>query len=381
MAGIPDGVVEGDENRAESKSTLFAGNPLACEHWNNGRPDKVNPRIRQLIEKCQPIKTGTPACYLLPTEKSDIDGNSALRRWTFGERDKTVPTKTVLLIGETGAGKTTLINTIINFILGVEWEDRVWFQITVENNSCTSQVESHTTEITVYEVFMETSSSCLRIIDTPGYIRADQMDLDQKTAENLRFLFRCADGIHEIDAVGLVVKSTQNRLSQFHRRIFEPILSEFGEGIEKKTAVFITHSEGIPATNVLTSLCEAEVPCATEPDGNPLHFLFNNQQTERYEKDQEHAYYAAWNLGRDSMKEFWGFLEDSQLGFTDASESEMSVRERKRLEACVSNLKDTLTMEIMNQNKLQQTDEAFEKNKRKLNNNKNVLFEVDEPTK
>ncbi|XP_076118505.1 uncharacterized protein LOC143099294 isoform X2 [Alosa pseudoharengus] len=349
--------------------TTHTGKPLACGDSDNGRPDG-NHSIRELIEKCQPIKTGTPACYLLPTEKSNIEGNSALRRWTFGERDKTVPTKTVLLIGETGAGKTALINTIINFILGVEWEDGVWFQITKQNT---------TTDITVYEVFVETSSSCLRIIDSPGYGSADWTELDQKTAENLRFLFRCEDGIHEIDAVGLVVRSTQSYVTQFHHCIFEPILSEFGEGIEKKTAVFITHSEGIPATNVLTSLRKAKVPCAKDPAGKPLHFLFNNQQTERHEEDQERAYYAAWNLGRDSMKEFWGFLEDSQLGFTDASE--ICVKERKRLEARVSNLKDAVTMEIMNQNKLQQTNEALEKNKRKLDKNENFLFEVEEPYK
>ncbi|XP_062391936.1 uncharacterized protein LOC134079846, partial [Sardina pilchardus] len=348
--------------------TTHTGNLLAYGKSESAKPDWNHP-ISQLIKKCQPTRTGSPACYLLPTEKSDIDGNSALRRWTFGERDRTVPTKTVLLIGETGAGKTRLINTIINYILGVEWEDRVWFQITQENI---------TTDITVYEVYMETSSSCLRVIDTPGYGGADWTELDQKTAENLRFLFRCEDGIHDMDAVGLVVKSTQT-LTQFHHCIFEPILSEFGEDIEKRTTVFITHSEGMPATNVLTALREAEVPCAKDPGGKLLHFLFNNQQPECYEDDQARAYYAAWNLGRGSMKEFLAFLEDSQLGFTDASE--VSVRERKRLEACVSNLKDAVTMEIMNQSMLQQMNQALEKNKIKLDNNENFLFEVEEPYK
>ena len=179
---------------------------------------------------------------MLPTEKTVIDGNSAVRRWTFGKTDKTKSTKTILIVGETGTGKSTLINTMVNFMLGVGWEDIVWFQI-MEEDKKKSQAESQTSAITVYELFLETSSSCLRIIDTPGYGDTGGRESDQQIAEHLNVLFRSEDGIHEIDAVGLVVKASQNRLTDFQRYIFDAVLSLFAKDIERNIVMVFTHSD------------------------------------------------------------------------------------------------------------------------------------------
>ena len=225
---------------------------------------------------------------MLPTEKSEVDGNSAVRRWTFGKRDESKSTKTILIVGETGTGKSTLINTMVNFMLGVGWEDIVWFQI-MEEDKKKSQAESQTSAITVYE--LETSSSRLRIIDTPGYGDTGGRESDQQIAEHLNVLFRSEDGIHEIEAVGLVVKASQNRLTDFQRYIFDAVLSLFGKDIERNIVVFITHSDGLPAANVITSLNEAGVPCAKDTGGEPLHFMFNNRQTDIPEDDDEEDVY------------------------------------------------------------------------------------------
>lgn len=122
----------------------------------------------------------------------------------------------------------------------------------------------------------------MRIIDTPGYGSTDGIEDDQQTAENLHLLFRSEKGIHEISAVCLVVKSTQNRLTDFQFYIFNAILSLFGKDIEKNIVVLITHSDGLSAENVFTALNEAEVPCAVDDTGKPVHFMFNNRQSDGY---------------------------------------------------------------------------------------------------
>ena len=41
--------------------------------------------------------------------------------------------KVLMVVGATGAGKTTLINGMVNFILGVDWKDPFRYKLVVEN--------------------------------------------------------------------------------------------------------------------------------------------------------------------------------------------------------------------------------------------------------
>ncbi|XP_063058259.1 uncharacterized protein LOC134451788 [Engraulis encrasicolus] len=308
--------------------------------------------------------------------RTDIDGCEDVRRWTFGVRSSSRPVKNILVVGETGTGKTTFINTLVNYLLGVQWGDNIWFQITQEDKE-KSQAKSQTTAITVYEVFAESSS--LRIIDTPGYGSTDGIDFDQMVAENLHRLFRSEDGIHEISAVGLVVKSGQNRLTDFQRYIFDAVLSLFGKDIEKNIAVLITHSDGMPEDDVISALKEADVPCAKDVNGEPVHFQFNNRQSKDHKEKEKKKYQEAWERGYCSLERFMIFLEKADV--KELSMTEKVLRERKRLEACVNNIQDAIRMEELKQNQLQQTQRALEENIEKMGRNENFTYEVEEPFK
>lgn len=51
--------------------------------------------------------------------------------------------KTIMLVGETGSGKSTLVDSIINYILGVNFEDPFRFKMVVleeEEKKTTNQV-------------------------------------------------------------------------------------------------------------------------------------------------------------------------------------------------------------------------------------------------
>ncbi|XP_062391789.1 uncharacterized protein LOC134079727 [Sardina pilchardus] len=330
-----------------------------------------------LTGKQQLIEKGPPDCYLLPTEKGNIDEEGKVRRWTFGKRDASKAVKNILVVGETGTGKTTLINTIVNYILGVKRGDGVWFQITEEDKQ-KSQAKSQTTAITVYEVFVETSSLALRIIDTPGYGSTDGIEDDQKMPEKLHELFRSEDGIREINSVCLVVKTGCNRLTEFQLYIFDAILSLFGEDIKENIVVMITHSDGM-SNDVFTALDEARVPYAKYANGEPLHFIFNNRQSKGYKGEDEDMFQKAWDFSYNNMEKFLVFLSDVEV--KELNLTEEVLRERKRLEAIVSNLQDAIKMEELKQNELKQTQRALEENKEKCENNEDFTYEVDEPYK
>ena len=67
-----------------------------------------------------PLKQLIPAAIMRPI----LVSSSIIQRFSFGE-PSLIPkaSKTILLMGATGSGKTTMINAMINYVLGVEWED------------------------------------------------------------------------------------------------------------------------------------------------------------------------------------------------------------------------------------------------------------------
>ncbi|KAI4871367.1 hypothetical protein NFI96_001436 [Prochilodus magdalenae] len=157
--------------------------------------------------------------------KSHMLSPGKIRKWTFGQRYANTQNKTILMVGETGTGKTTLTNTMVNYFLGVKFEDKVWFEITEEEKRY--QSESQTSEVTVYEIISEERLSSLTIIDTPGYGDTRGIEKDKDIARNLHELF-----LHD----------------------------------------------GGPPTNDLESIKQAKVPCCYDED-EPVHFLFNNQRS------------------------------------------------------------------------------------------------------
>uniref|UniRef100_A0A8C1M7I5 Uncharacterized protein n=1 Tax=Cyprinus carpio TaxID=7962 RepID=A0A8C1M7I5_CYPCA len=78
------------------------------------------------------IHQGPPKRYRLYTQRNVLDDNGKVRKLTYGMKDTSKPNKIILLVGETGTGKTTLINSMVNYLLGVKFEDEIWYEITEE---------------------------------------------------------------------------------------------------------------------------------------------------------------------------------------------------------------------------------------------------------
>ncbi|KAK9971327.1 hypothetical protein ABG768_024701 [Culter alburnus] len=336
--------------------------------------DRNRPEETRSSHDAELLKPGPPAIYCLNTERKYINGiDRKVRQWTYGRRDRNKQNKVILMVGETGTGKTTIINTMINYLLGVKFEDQEFYQITDEEEH-KDQTQSQTSAVTVYEVFVEKNPISLTIIDTPGYGDAEGYEKDREISEYLSRLFSDEDGIHYIDAVCFVMKASQNRLSGKELYIFHSVLSLFGRDIENNIVFLLTHSDGIPPTDALNAIKKAEIPCRRDEDNEPVYFPFNNQQKTKRDKRFKRALKASWEMGEESMTDFLTLLEEKNRKSVQMTLDVL--KERRRLEACVSNLMGRINEKDLKLKELDQIQEALEQNRDKIERCEKFQFTV-----
>lgn len=320
------------------------------------------------------INKGPPVHYRLNTERKYIDGtDKKVRKWLYGRRDRNKQNKVILMVGETGTGKTTIINTFVNYLLGVKFKDQELYHITEETED-KDQSQSQTCEITVYEVFHEENPTSLTIIDTPGYGDTEGYEKDKEISKYLIRLFSDEDGIRYIDAVCFVMKASQNRLSGKEFYIFHSVLSLFGRDIEENIVFLLTYSDGLPPTDALNAIKTAEIPCRRDEDNEPVYFLFNNQQKEERKQKHMRTLKTYWEMGEESMNEFFTLLDEKNRKSVQMTLDVM--KERIQLEACVSNLVDQISEKELKTKELNQIQEAIRQNKDKVEKCENFQFTV-----
>ncbi|XP_053195580.1 uncharacterized protein LOC128379966 [Scomber japonicus] len=287
----------------------------------------------------------SPAVYQLRPKEEKF---GTLTRKTVGEKNLNKTNRTILLVGETGTGKSTLINALVNYTMGVKFEDNIWFEI-VEEKEKRSQSESQTSDMITYEIFGyedETLPYSLTIIDTPGFGDTRGIEHDVIVSQRLLDLFHSDDGVHELSAVGLVLKASENRVSDRLKYIFDSVTSLFGKDIEKNIIALITHSDGGTPENALKALKAANIKCAKNEENETVHFLFDNCQNEQ----------------RNEMKCFTDFLKESKP--QKLNETVEVLNTQISLTACI--------------HKIQQTEEDLKKYQEELKKNEKFTVEVEE---
>ncbi|XP_063322776.1 uncharacterized protein LOC134622714 [Pelmatolapia mariae] len=325
-----------------------------CESSTKTTVRTSNISLKDIISTSVLISSGPPAVYQLRPKKQKF---GTLTRMTVGEKNPGKTNKTILLVGETGAGKSTLINALLNYTMGVKWEDGVWFQIIEEEDR--SQTESQTSDVIVYEIFGfedKTLPYSLTIIDTPGYGNTRGIEHDDIISERLLDLFGSDDGVHEVHAAGLVMKASDNRLSDRLMYVFDSVMSLFGKIMEKNTVALITHSDGSRPENAFKALEDAKIKCAKNEKNQPVYFLFNNSQYEDRTEENKFSKHL-WELTQENMNQLTDFMGKSNP--QKLMKTGEVLNERIRLKACIQNLKERMEFIEMKQTEVAEIREAL----------------------
>ncbi|XP_030608457.1 uncharacterized protein LOC115796272 [Archocentrus centrarchus] len=347
-------------------------------------PKRISDAVKRK-SKLLKSHSGSLPVYLIPLEKDKEFTVTGCRSFRFG-KESSKPSRTIMVLGATGAGKSALINGMINYILGVKWEDDYRFKLVDEDQSA-SQAHSQTSEVTVYKIHHQedfTVPFSLTVVDTPGFGDTRGIERDRETVEQLRRLFSAQHGVSVIDAVCFVAQASLARLTATQKYLFDSVLSMFGKDVAENIRILVTFADG-QKPPVLEAINAAGVPCPKTKDGQPAHFKFNNSalfannkspEADSVSDDDEEGSFDQmfWEMGKKNMKRFFAALnviETKSLTLTKEV-----LRERNQLENSFENLQVQVKLGLAKMEEIKETSEKLKEREAEISRNENFEFEV-----
>ena len=187
--------------------------------------------------------------------------------------------KYIILVGATGCGKSTLIDGMVNYILGVQWKDPFRFKCVREDESSDrNQAHSQTSSVTAYTIHYQEEMAVpysITIIDTPGYgdTRGVQRDKEITTTIH-RFLTQKETRIDRIHAACFVAASGDSRLTTTQRYILDSVLSIFGKDVKDNIRLLVTFADN--ADPPVVAACAAANFPVTSKSAGIVYSKFNS---------------------------------------------------------------------------------------------------------
>ena len=293
-------------------------------------------------------------------------------------QNNTVPHKVLMVVGATGAGKSTLINGMVNYILGVEWKDDFRFKLIVDQVK--SQTESVTSEITAYTIHHMDGSRVpysITIVDTPGFGDTSGLERDKEITSQIKHFFSLCDGngIDHLDAIGFVIQSALVRLTPTQQYIFDSILSIFGCDIAKNIFMMVTFCDGQDPP-VIDAVKRAKVPyCGHFKFNNSVLFAKNSNSV--CDSDDESFDERFWKMGMKSFKKF--FTEFWKIQSVSLTMTRDVLENRERLEVIVEGLQKQIDTYLEEMETLRQEEQALQKYEEEIAANQNFSYTVQVP--
>ena len=328
-------------------------------------PYKILSKSKLLVKKTEE----QPAIFQLTKQQTMTNIEKRVAKYEVGQPSQRGPVKVLMLVGAKGAGKTTLINGIANYMYGVQWDDDFRF-VLVANEQKKSQAHSQTSWITAYTLHRADESPIpysLTIIDTPSFGDTEKIEQNKQIFGQIKdfISIKPPKGIDILHGIGFVAQSSLAQLSSSQKFMFDSIPSIYGRDIAKNVFIMTTFADGqLPP--VLETIKVAKIPHET-------YFKFNNSAL--FVSGEEDSFDAMfWKMGVKSFTNFFeafGKAEHRSLQLTREV-----LDEREQLENVIKELQPQIRAGLMKMDELQNVVEALQRNKALIEQNKDFRFKV-----
>ena len=164
----------------------------------NENADNVKMKLRNNLLNQSVINTNLDdfVIYKLQLHHISRNRNTRIQKFEFGKSKLGAypkNEKVIMILGATGSGKTTLINSMINYVFGIEYEDKYRFKlVTEDSDGGGNQAFSQTSYITAYTIHHQKGfkvDHTLTIIDTPGFGHTRGIQRDTEITKQIHDFF------------------------------------------------------------------------------------------------------------------------------------------------------------------------------------------------
>ncbi|XP_071816621.1 uncharacterized protein [Apostichopus japonicus] len=334
-------------------------------------------------------KTGNPAICTLKVIQTKRVEETKIRKLVVrldGHFDiSEYGSKVIMLIGETGSGKTLMINSLLNYILGVKWEDDYRYKLDPDEleKKKRSHTQSQTEWISAYMLHHHDRFRIpysITIIDTPGFGDTAGISKDKEITDQMKFFFSGQNdaGIDEIDAVIFVAQSDKPRLTASQRFVFDCMLSLFGKDVKDNIFLFTTFADQNKPL-VLAGMKKAAIPYKA-------YFKFNNSPLyaqkeyvsarEEESSDDEREMYNEmfWKSGAREFKKF--FLELDKTSCKSTRLSFEVLKERDALNARIKAIPELIRSKLVTLDCLKIEGEMLQASQEEVNKHSGYTYLV-----
>lgn len=336
-------------------------------------------RIAEILlesENSKLIREGTPNVYLL-TVKENFPITTDLRWFEVGRprNDLRRDHKFIILMGATGSGKSTLIDGMINYILGVKWSDTFRFKCVREDEyNNWNQAHSQTSSVTAYTIHHQDGMAVpysITFIDTPGYGDTRGVARDKEiTATIHRFFLQRGSVVNEIHAACFVAASSDSRLTVTQRYIIDSALSIFGKDFRDNIRLLVTFADN--AKPPVVEACRVANFPVTSPSTGITYNKFNSSVLYASNRQQSEDVFGIdelfWETGQQNFNHFFTLLKE--IKGKDLISTREVIRYRQQLEQTLMDIESELEecfIKIENMdvfiNKMKQLNHKIEANK------------------